>query len=250
MKIIIANWKANPVSLGEAQELFAAESRDAKKYAGVQTVICPPAIYIEELSKIDFSVLGAQDLSFEPVGPFTGEVPAQMLKSFGVSHALVGHSDRRYKLGESDDVINKKIKAALEIGITPVLLIGEKNRKDDRQAVLEAQLAADLEGLNVDQILKTLIAYEPVWAISTAPDAEPDTPANTLEALTIIQDFLSKTYNLKSETCNPLYGGSVNQNNVANFLKHPEISGAVIGGASLRKEEFGNILKIVAGMDL
>lgn len=245
-KIIIANWKANPSTLPEAQELFAAESRDAKKYPGVQTAICPPAVYIEELSKINSGPLGAQDLSFEPAGPFTGEVPAQMLKSFGVTHVLVGHSDRRYKIGESNEVINKKIKAALAAAITPVLLVGERNRGDDRRQVLAGQLTADLVSLGPDQISKVLIVYEPVWAISTAPGAEADTPENTLEAIRIINELLQT--NFKVETKPILYGGSVNEKNVANFLSHPEIGGAVVGGASLRKDEFANILKIVASL--
>lgn len=244
MKTIIANWKANPASLEEAQELFAAEAGAAKKYPGVRIVICPPAIYIEELAKIDSGVLGAQDLSFEPAGPYTGEVPVQMLKNLGVTHVLVGHSDRRYKIGESDEVINKKIRAVLKAGVTPVLLVGERNRNDDRQQILEQQLTADLAGLTTDEVSKILITYEPVWAISTQPGAEPDTPENTLGAIKIIDDFLTNTHNLAPTTY--LYGGSVNQANVADFLKHPKISGAVIGGASLRKEEFSEILKVTS----
>lgn len=247
MKTIIANWKANPTTLAEAQWLFAAESAKAKEYPGVRTVICPPTIYIEELSKIDSSVLGAQDLSFEPVGPFTGEVPATMLKSFGVSHVLIGHSDRRYKIGESDEVINKKLKTALDAGITPILLMGERNRSDNREQVIAQQLIADLGGLVPDQVNKILFAYEPVWAISTNPGAEPDTPENALEATKIIGDLLASNRHITNAAC--LYGGSVNADNIADFLKHPEIAGAVIGGASLKKEEFANILEIVSALD-
>ena len=191
--------------------------------------------------------LGSQDLFWEKSGPYTGEISVDMLKNFDVTHVLAGHSDRRYPPaggGESDEIINKKIKAALEADIVPVLLVGERNRNDDRKAVLEQQLVADLDGLTAEQISKILITYEPVWAISTQPGAEPDTPENTLGAILIIREFIAKTYNLKPTTC--LYGGSINQNNVADFLKHPEISGAVVGGASLRKEEFAEILKISA----
>jgi triosephosphate isomerase len=252
-KIIIANWKANPSTLAEAQELFRAEAAEAAKYENIQTVICPPLIFLEELAKERQVVgekrrvqLGAQDLSFEPVGPFTGETPAQMLKNFGVSHVLVGHSDRRYKIGEADEMINQKIKAALQAGIIPALLVGEKNREDDRRQVLERQLSADLAGLALEEIAKILIAYEPVWAISTTSGAEPDTPENTLEAIKIIQKLLGFRFQVSGFRF--LYGGSVNSKNVADFLKHPEISGAVIGGASLRKDEFASILKIVSGI--
>jgi len=251
MKVLIANWKANPSTLAEAQELFDAEITAAAKCKNIQTVICPPLIFLEELAKERQATsdkrqvqIGAQDLSFEPVGPNTGEIPAQMLKNLGVSHVLVGHSDRRYKIGETDEVINEKIKAALAAEIAPALLVGERNKGDDRAQVLEEQLSADLTGLTAEQISEILIVYEPVWAISTSPGAEPDTPENTLEAINVIDNFLkSKFQNLNTKF---LYGGSVNSENVADFLSHPEISGAVVGGASLRKGEFANILKIAS----
>ncbi len=236
-KIIIANWKANPAVLEKAQELFRAEVAEAAKYENVQTVICPPPVFLEELAKIDNTKLGAQDV-------FWGESEILEPQRLGISHVLVGHSDRRYKIGETDEIINKKIKAALEAGIVPILLVGERNRNDDRRAVLEKQLSLDLDGLDPSQILEVLIAYEPVWAISTTPGAEPDTPENTLEALKIISGFLS--VNCKLETRNFLYGGSVTEKNIADFLSHPEISGAVIGGASLRKDEFAEMLRIVS----
>ncbi len=243
-KIIIANWKMNPAKLDEAQDLFAAEVKSAGEYASITSVICPPVIFIEELSKIDREHLGAQDIFWEGSGPYTGEISPDMLKNFGVTHVLVGHSDRRYKIGETDEVINKKIKAALAAGITPVLLVGERNRGDDRKKILEDQITADLNGLNAGEVSKILITYEPVWAISTAPGAEPDTPENTLGAIKIIKDFLAISYKLSATGC--LYGGSVNEKNVADFLKYPEISGAVIGGASLHKQEFAEISKIAA----
>jgi triosephosphate isomerase len=247
MKILIANWKMNPPTLAEAQELFRAEIVEAAKYKNIKTVICPPFVYIEELAKIDGTKLGAQDVFWKESGPFTGEISTEMLKNFGVSHVLIGHSDRRYKIGETDEMINRKTKAALGAGIIPILLVGEKNREDDRRQVLEKQLLADLEGLDSGQISKVSIAYEPVWAISTNPDAEPDTPESTLEAIGFINEILFKIHNLEPRAC--LYGGSVTAKNITDFLSHPEISGAVIGGASLRKDEFANILKIVSEIE-
>lgn len=247
VKLLIANWKANPTTLDEALGLFDFYLAEMQKYQNIQLVVCPPFVYLEEIAKALVAsrqspvVLGVQDLFWEHSGPYTGETSTEMLKNFGVTHVLVGHSDRRYKMDETDEVINKKIKAALEAGIMPVLLVGEKNQGDNRKAMLEQQLSTDLAGLTTDQISKVLVTYEPVWAISTTPGSEPDTPENTLEAVKIIDNFLTRNYKL--ETRNYLYGGSINSQNVADFLKHPELSGAVIGGASLRKEEFGEILK-------
>lgn len=255
-KIVIANWKANPATLDEAQEIFGAAITSAKKYEKIKTIICPPFVFLEELAKLVYfydnnqpvnTFLGAQDIFWGKTGPYTGEIPAEMLRQFGVSHVLIGHSDRRYTIGESDEVINKKIKAALGAEITPILLVGEKERTDAREDVLVDQLSRDLEGISPDQITNILIAYEPVWAISTQKDSQPDTPESALEAVKIIKKIIAKNY--KIETINCLYGGSVNENNVDDYLKYPEMVGAVIGGASLRKDEFGGILKVVSEIE-
>ncbi len=239
----------NPQTLAEAQELFNFENEEAKKYGNIKTVICPPFLFIEELAKFVNKNIGAQDIFWEESGAFTGEISAGMLKRLGVGHVLVGHSDRRYVLGETDEMINKKIKAALADGIIPILLVGERNREENKKEVLNNQLSADLTGLSEDEIKKIFIAYEPVWAISTTPGAEADTPENTLESSKIIVDFLIENWELKiGNLPGILYGGSVTDKNVSDFLSHPEISGAVIGGASLNKKEFANILKIVASL--
>ena len=237
MKILIANWKMNPPTLAEAQELFRAEVIEAAKYKNVKTVICPPFMFMKDLASIPNNVLGAQDVFWEESDFFEPQ-------KLGTDYALIGHSDRRYKIGETDEMINKKIKVTLEAEIIPVLLVGEKNREDDRRQVLEKQLSADLEGLDPGQISKVLIAYEPVWAISTTLGAKADTSENTLEALKIISEFLSINYKLEAKHF--LYGGSVTAKNVADFLSCPEISGAVLGGASLRKDEFEEIFRIVS----
>lgn len=243
MKTIIANWKANPTLIEEAKILYVAEIKSAQEYSGIKTVICPPFVFLGELAKISRDFIGAQDIFWEKSGPFTGEVSTQMLKEFGVSHVLIGHSDRRYILGESDEIINKKLKASLEVCIIPVLLIGER-AGENREEIIASQLSKDLEGLSPEDISKVLFAYEPVWAISTQPGARPDTPENALEAIRFIGEYIFENWKLKIENC--LYGGSVNEKNIADFLKHPEISGAVIGGASLRKEEFVNVLKLTS----
>ncbi|TSC74376.1 MAG: triosephosphate isomerase (TIM) [Parcubacteria group bacterium Gr01-1014_44] len=238
-KIIIANWKANPGTLLEAQALFSMEASAAEQYAGVETVICPPFIFLEELARItrhiDISTfsLGAQDI----------ETPT-MLKNFGVSHVLVGHSDRRYGLGETDEVVNQKLKIALEAGIIPVLLVGEKERGESRESILAEQLEKDLAGLLAEQAAKILFTYEPVWAISTGPGGQADTPESALEAIKFIREFLTTNYKLQTINC--LYGGSVNEQNATDFLRHPEINGAVVGGASLDAVRFSKILEVVS----
>lgn len=245
MKTIIANWKMSPDSLEEARDLLAVELAAARGCQNVKTIFCPPFVYIEELAKeIPLGSLGAQDISWAESGAFTGEISASMVKNLGVTYVLIGHSDRRYLLGETDGMINKKIKTALEAGITPVLLVGEKNKGDDRLSVLNSQLSADFDGLGKAELEKIIIAYEPVWAISTHEGAKPDVPADTLSAVRIIKKFLAD----RSAEATVIYGGSVNESNVALFLAHPEIGGAVIGGASLRGGEFSNILKIVSAL--
>lgn len=257
MKLLVANWKMNPMTLGDALGLFNFYLSEMQKYQNIRLVVCPPFVYLEEIANslqtwkftnLQNVSLGAQDLFWERFGPYTGEVSVDMLKNFGVNHVLVGHSDRRYKIGESDEIINKKIEAALEAEVSPVLLVGEKNQGDDKKKIITDQLSADLAGLNKEQISKILIAYEPVWAISAQPNAKADTPENVLEAIGNIENFLITNHNLK--TTKYLYGGSVNKDNIGKFLQLPELCGIVIGGASLHKEEFGEILRISAKITL
>ncbi len=214
----MANWKNHPATLAEAQELFKAEMEAASKYPNVQTVIYPPDMFLESL---------------------TGS-------AVRTDYVLVGHSSQR-ELGETDEQINQKIKTALAAGVIPVLFVGEREG-ESREDILTVQLTKDLADLSAEQISKILFTYEPVWAISTNPGGHPDTPENALEAIKFIKDFLTSNYKL--ETSNYLYGGSVNEKNVASFLQHPEIGGAIVGGASLRAEEFANILKIASAMNL
>lgn len=230
-KIIIANWKNNPSTFEEAQELFKVEMETAKKYSQVQTVICPPDKFLDQLSR---GAVGAQDVFWDEYRP-----------DWAISHVLVGHSDRRYGLGETDEVINQKLKKALGDGIAPILLVGEREG-ESREDILKSQLKKDLVDISADQLSKILFCYEPVWAISTNPNGHPDTPESALEAIGFIQNFLTKNYKLK--TLNYLYGGSVNESNVADFLSKPEISGAIVGKASLDSKQFNKILKVVSGL--
>ena len=246
-KILIANWKAHPETIDLAKDLFTLELEVAQKHPTVQVIICPPTHWLSELSALYADrmtlqfALGAQDVFWK-----FGE------ENYGVKYVLVGHSDRRYPTratpeaatrreegeGDTDKVVNQKIKIALESGVTPVLLVGERNKGDNRQAVIEQQLTLGLAGLSAEMLEKVMIAYEPVWAISTNPNAEPDTSENTLQAAKIIENITGKK--------TILYGGSVNETNITDFLSHSQISGAVIGRASLRPEQWGEMLAKVA----
>ncbi len=275
-KLIVANWKNHPDTLAEAEgileftdnylgslddrEFSSPTLRSGSRLLNVGIVFCPPFIFIEEVAKIlkmshfeHQAFLGAQDIAIEDEGALTGEISGPMLEKLGVRYVIIGHSERRWKLGESDEVVNKKLKAALKNELIPIVCIGEKSRDDNFSAgggpasgwkkFLEEQVLSTFAGLSADEVGKCIIAYEPVWAISTNPNARPDTPSSALESIHIIRDFLIENFKLKIENSpKVLYGGSVNSKNAADFLKEKEINGVLIGGASVNKEEFVKIL--------
>ena len=228
-KIIVANWKMSPNTLAEAEELFRASSG---------AIVCPPFVYIEELSKVKSeAILGAQDIAFSDEPGQTGEVSGEMLRQLGVKYVIIGHSERRWKLGESDETVNRKLKLALAHELIPIVCIGEKSRDTGFEGFLQNQVKSTFAGLSADQVEKCLIAYEPVWAISTTPGARPDTPESALESVNIIKDVLVENLPF-------LYGGSVTSKNADDFLKQEWLNGVLVGGASLDKEEFSKILEI------
>jgi len=256
-KLIVANWKNYPESLAQAQEILEftndyLDSLDEKKEFSL--VFCPPFVFVEEVGKIlDTShlkhnaFLGAQNIAIGDKTALTGEVSGQMLRKLGVEYVIIGHSERRWKLNESDEVVNQKLKSALRNTMVPIVCIGEKTRNADFKRFLENQIFKTFDGLTVDEIGKCIIAYEPVWAISTNPGAKPDTPQSALESMNIIRDFLIGNWKLEiGNLPKVLYGGSVNSKNVGDFLKEKDINGVLIGGASVNKEEFVKILKTVS----
>lgn len=226
--------------------------------AGARVVLFPPFPYLIGVRDIIAGVasanptassalaLGAQDAYFEPDGAFTGEVSTSMLKDCGATWVLTGHSERRHVLGETDALVNKKTKAALAAGLSVILCIGE--RLDERTSgqtdgVNERQLRAGLEGVLLEQMPRVVIAYEPVWAIGTGKTA---TPADAQDAHAKIRAVLASMYgrNAADSTCIQ-YGGSVRASNAAELFAQPDIDGGLIGGASLKADEF---LAIVAAM--
>jgi triosephosphate isomerase (TIM) len=253
-KTIIGNWKMNPSSIQEAEAL--AKATDIEGY-----VMCPPFVYLEDVSRvISKATLGAQDVFFEsPTGARTGEISVGQLKDLGVRYVIIGHSERR-ELGETDEVIAKKVKVVLETGLIPVLCVGEN--KADRDAgrekeAVKRQLEIDLFfASQVKNASELVVAYEPIWAISRGDASHP--PADSklvIEMINFIREtLLAKPYtssNLKASQSlsglNPviIYGGSVNGKNAKDFLKHDEIEGALPGGASLKPDEVESIMKAV-----
>ena len=212
MKLIAANWKSNPDTAKTAERLALAED-----YEGV--IIIPPFQYLERVrSVLKHASLGAQNVFWENGGPFTGEVSPSQLKNLGVSFVIAGHSERRAYLGETDDMINKKIKAALSEGLQ----------------VITNQIRYDLRGVKRSDAKKVIITYEPIWAISTSQNAEPDIPEEAAEICAYIKNLV----NVRGV----IYGGSVNAKNAKEFLGRDDIDGALVGGESLKPKEFQKIV--------
>ena len=243
-KLIVANWKANPDSVRRAVSLaFAIES--SAKYSKNKIVIAPPFPFLAAVKKVLRRVkLGAQNVSENYHGPYTGEVTAEELKDLGVSYVIVGHSERR-SLGETDLIINKKIKAAIKKNLKVILCVGEPwsvRKKGIRAAekFVREQLQKDLKGIEnwKLKIENLIVAYEPVWAIGTG---RADKPQDAIQMIRFIKKFL----NPKSYILNPkvLYGGSVTAKNAAKFLNQKEIDGALVGGASLKPKKFQKIIQ-------
>lgn len=245
MKLIIANWKMR-VDLAAGFKLAASVihfMEDLKP--PVWVVLSPSFTEIEEVGKLigDSGVcLGAQDMFWQQRGAFTGEVSPEMLKEIGVEFVILGHSERR-ALGETDEEINKKVKAAIKEGLVPVICVGEKleERKAGRQkAVVTRQLKAALRG--VKSFSELVVAYEPVWAIGTGM---PETPEEAVKMHLHIRKILKGLYKSRVEKdISVIYGGSVDAKNIEEFMAHGEIEGALVGGASTKAGEFKKILKI------
>lgn len=215
-KIIIANWKMNPDSPEEAVKIF----NEIK----VGSVVCPPFTFIPLLKN---GVLGGQDLFWEEKGAYTGEVSALMLKNLGCKYVIVGHSERRKYFNETDESVNKKLKSAVSAGLIPIFCVGET--EEERNAgrakeVVERQIRAGVEG-------EIIIAYEPVWAIGTGNACGVDDAKEMLEFIKTIKNVPV------------VYGGSVNGNNAKSYVKDAGYDGLLVGGASLKPDEFLKIIK-------
>lgn len=249
--LLIANWKANPATLKEAVSLAAEVERKIVRIRKVEIVLAPSFPFLSAVSKVlKKSKLGAQDVFWAKVGPYTGEVSQDQLKGLGVRYVILGHSERKLYLGETDEMINKKLLASFESGLRPVLCIGERKRENnDIPAVVGEQLKNALKGVKRENIGSLTVAYEPVWAISTTPGSKPDTPDNAWKASVYIKKIVAKLYGkIAAESVRIIYGGSVNSKNIASFLAEGRMEGALVGNASLDPEEFSKIVAIAANV--
>ena len=238
--VIAGNWKMYKTRDDALAFIFSVNVAvpDREK---VETVICAPSIALRDLVKREGENLriGAQNMHFIDEGAYTGEISAPMLKSYGVEYVIVGHSERRAYFNETDQDVNKKAKAAIEQEITPIICVGESldiREQGDTNEVVKKQVLNAFEGLNSEQALKTIIAYEPIWAIGTGKTATPEMANETIMA---IRNVVKEIYGaFVSDQIRILYGGSVNTKNVDDLLKMSDIDGALIGGASLDAESY------------
>lgn len=241
-KIIVANWKMNPSSGEEALRLVKNISNERFK-SDIELIIAPPFIYLESIKKnLKHEIkLAAQNISWGERGAYTGEISALMLKNIGCDYVIIGHSERRYKIGETDEMINLKIKAAFRAGLNPILAIGEKEQNDDIVKILNSQIINALDGVEVRDVSRIIFAYEPVWAIGTGIT---DTPDHALSAALLIRKIIGSIYTMDFALDLPvLYGGSVTSANAADFINQSGINGALVGGASLEIDDFFKIIK-------
>lgn len=250
--VIGGNWKMNS-NAESARVLAEAVGEGCRGITGVEVFVCPPFPYLRRVGGVLTDAgggvsLAAQDVWHEPDGAFTGEVSAAMLLDCGVSAVLTGHSERRHVIGEGDNLINKKTLAALNAGLSAVLCIGEtleQREKGETDAVNERQLRAGLDGVSSAQMASVVIAYEPVWAIGTGKTA---TPGDAQDAHTKIRGVLGDLYGANiAEATRIQYGGSVKPGNAAELFSQPDIDGGLIGGASLKADDFLAIIRAAAG---
>jgi triosephosphate isomerase len=244
-RFIAGNWKMN-TTRAEGVALGSAIAAKVGTSSTVDVAVCPPSLYLEAVGqaiKNSAVGLGAQNCYHETKGAFTGEISPQMVRDIGCTYVILGHSERRQILKESNHDVNRKLLAALGVGLTPIVCVGET--LDQRQAgqtaaVVREQFEGSLAGLSADQMLKIVIAYEPVWAIGTGVVATPQ-QAEVVHA--DLRKLLESRYNSQvASTVRIQYGGSVNAENAASLLSQPNIDGALVGGASLKADSFLAIL--------
>ena len=238
---IAGNWKMYK-TIPEAVELVKALKETTSEQIEAELVVIPPMTALSEVKKaIEGSQvkLGAQNMYWEDEGAFTGEISAPMLKDAGCEYAVIGHSERRQYFGETDDTVNKKIKAALAHDLIPIMCIGESLDEREKGKTIEKvedQINAGLEGLGKDEISRLIIAYEPIWAIGTGLTAK---PSQAEEVHIFIREKLAEKYGNETASCAIiLYGGSVKPASTYELLKEKNINGALVGGASLEADSF------------
>lgn len=245
-RIVVFNWKMNPATVGKAKELFLDIRRAAARRANVETVVAAPFPYLAELRKLTTgkrTKLGAQDVFWERAGAHTGDVSASMLVSVGVSHVIVGHSERRAR-GETDEDVARKAAASIRAGIVPIVCVGEHERDPQGRYLAHVEMQVRAAASAVRSARQLIIAYEPVWAISSG-DGKGRTaqPEDVHEMVIFIRRILSDVYSRRAAEHVPiLYGGSVNESNAAALISEGMVDGFLVGGASLHARTASVIL--------
>lgn len=246
---IAGNWKMN-LSRAESVKLTQALTAAFSADSAVEVAICPPSVYLDAVAAIVRGTsigLSAQNMYHEASGAFTGEISAAMLTDIGCQYVILGHSERRHILGETNSTVNQKVQAAIKGNLTPIVCLGET--LEEREAgstgtVIEQQFDGSLAGLTSEQVAQIVIAYEPVWAIGTGKVATPD---QAEEVHADLRRLLESRYNSSvASNVRIQYGGSVKAENAAALLTQPNIDGALVGGASLQAESFLGIISAAA----
>ena len=251
-KIVAANWKMN-MTQGEATAFVSTFLLEISKSRDVEIVIVPPFTAISAvnaaLENAQHVKVGAQNMHWERAGAFTGEISPAMLRDLFVRYVVLGHSERRTLFGETDDIVNRKVRAAHEATLRPILCVGEslaQREAGEVEKVLTAQLKGSLAGVGAKELQETVIAYEPVWAIGTGKTATAD---QAQEAHAFIRSVLAEISDeATSEKIRIQYGGSVKPDNARQLMSQPDIDGALVGGASLDPRSFAQIVQGAAAL--
>jgi triosephosphate isomerase len=246
-KIVAANWKMN-MTQAESERFVQSLLLDLGDITDVEVVIVPPFTAIvkvmEALGASQSIKVGAQNMHWEPNGPFTGEISAALLRDLLVRYVVLGHSERRMLFGETDEIVNRKVRAAHEATLRPIVCVGETLEQRDKgnvEKILSIQLRGSLQDLNEKELQETVIAYEPVWAIGTGRNA---TSQQAQEAHAFIRHTLREISDeATADRIRIQYGGSVKPENAREMMTQPDIDGALVGGASLDPRTFGQIVK-------
>jgi len=235
------------LNASDALKLAKKLAKASTKYKGAEVVVCPMFTEIAavgEAIKKSKIKLGAQDCFWEDFGEFTGEVSPNALKDYGVEHVIIGHSERREHVQETNEIINKKIKKLLELGITPIMCIGEsfeQRQQGDKETVLIQQITKGLNEVWFNKMSKLIVAYEPIWMIGSGQEIDPNEVEHTHQVIRqTLYDIFPDT--MVDEQIRIIYGGSVNPENVLGFIDQPTVDGALVGGASLDGAKFSAIV--------
>ncbi|MEI6843295.1 MAG: triose-phosphate isomerase [bacterium] len=244
-KLVIGNWKMNPETVLEAKKIVSEVKKYTKNIKKTQIVLCPPFVYLSPLSgSVSNKVfLGAQNAFYETAGPYTGEVSFNQLHQFKTSLVIIGHSERR-NMGETDEIINKKVISVVNEGMTAVLCVGEKEHDHNGEylAFVKNQIVLGLKDITKKLVDHIVIAYEPIWAIGAK---EAMNPREVHEMGIFIKKILKDMYGLLSDSIRIIYGGAVNEFNTEDIIKGGFVHGFLVGRESLKPKNFSEIIKIV-----